>query len=294
MEIIKRKIFLEDSIDRNHNSPSWGVMTASTFYIKINLTQNIDDMGLFSDIDFVPLGKTAASKPNYTLLIDKLTDNFPASGFTFITTIVNPMIINPTGTTKNILRLPNSVESDYYNFGNLMVTGATDSKIEDVASYAKNNKYRTYLNIHTETYDNYKKVSIAGVDRIHSMNEPRIYVFDTNNDSKLGTINQDSGLRYLEYTGVSRTVVIDNIRLKIPLTEFYYIGEGWNMTNTSLSAITKEEYLFGIISPPEVQSDVFIDRGQTSVMDMHLRLSEIKNLSELARYGNGFYKLNKQ
>lgn len=263
--IIKRKIFLEDNIDRNYNSSTWGVMTASTFYIKINITQNIDDMGLFSDIDFVPFVKTA--NPNYTIL---------------------------TGTTKNIVRLPNSIESDYYNFGNSIISGATDSKIEDVASYAINNKYRTSLNIHTETYDNYKKVSVDGVDRIHSMNEPRIYVFDTPNDAKLGTINQTSGLRYLEYTGVSRSVVIDNIKMKIPLTEFYYIGEGWNMTNTSLSAITKEEYLFGIISPPEVESDVYIDRGQTSVIDMHLRLSEIKNLSELARYGNGFYKLNKQ
>jgi hypothetical protein len=292
MEIIKRKIFLEDSIDRNYNSSTWGVMTASTFYIKINITQNIDDMGLFSDIDFIPFGKTAESKPNYKLLTDKLS----GSGFTFpfMTSTVNPILINPTGTTKNIVRLPNSIESDYYNFGNSMISGATDSKIEDVASYARNNKYRTSLNIHTETYNNYKKVSISGVDRIHSMNEPRIYVFDTPNDLKLGTTKQDSGLRYLEYTGDSRTVVIDNIRIKIPLTEFYYIGEGWNMTNTSLSAITKEEYLFGIISPPEVQSDVYIDRGQTSVIDMHLRLSEIKNLSELARYGNGFYKLNKQ
>jgi hypothetical protein len=126
------------------------------------------------------------------------------------------------------------------------------------------------------------------------MGEPRIYVFSTPNDNNLGTDNQVYGLKYLDYTGESRTVVIDNISSTIPLTEFRYIGEGWNETNTSLSAITKEEYLFGIINTPEVQSDVFIDRGQTSVLDMHLRLSEIKNLGELSRYGNGFYKLNKQ
>jgi hypothetical protein len=29
-------------------------------------------------------------------------------------------------------------------------------------------------------------------------------------------------------------------------------------------------------------------------MDKHLRLSEIKDLNKLSRYGNGFYKLNKQ
>jgi F0F1-type ATP synthase membrane subunit a len=52
--------------------------------------------------------------------------------------------------------------------------------------------------------------------------------------------------------------------------------------------------LFGIISRPEVESDVFIDRGTISVMDYHLKLSEIKNLGQLTRYGNGFYKINKQ
>jgi hypothetical protein len=40
-------------------------------------------------------------------------------------------------------------------------------------------------------------------------------------------------------------------------------------------------------------SDVFIDRGVISVMDMHLRLSEIKDIKQLERYGNGFIKLNK-
>ena len=61
----------------------------------------------------------------------------------------------------------------------------------------------------------------------------------------------------------------------------------------SLSAITKEEYLFGIISQPEVRSDVFIDRTITSITDLHLRLSEIRNLDSLIRYGNGFYNITK-
>jgi hypothetical protein len=58
--------------------------------------------------------------------------------------------------------------------------------------------------------------------------------------------------------------------------------------------LTKEEYLFGIISPPEVQSDVFIDRGITTIFEKHLKLSEITNLDELARYGKGFYNLISQ
>jgi hypothetical protein len=101
-------------------------------------------------------------------------------------------------------------------------------------------------------------------------------------------------LQYKDYTGQTRTVIIDGAKKKTFVTSFSYVGEGINETNVSISALTKEEYLFGIISPPEVQSDVFIDRGITTVMDKHLKMSEIKNLGELIRYGNGYYKLTRE
>lgn len=292
MEVLKRKILLENSIDRNYNSPTWGSITATTFYLKINLTQNVDDMGLFTDIEYIPKENNNPSLPDYTLLLDKLN----SSGFTFpfMTGATSPIMTGITSTNRNILRMPSSVESDYYIYGNSAITGLTDSKIDDVKSYDRNNQYRIGFDTNTQVYINYDNLNILGVDRVYSMSEPRIYVFNTPNDSNLGTNSQIYGLQYLDYTGETREVVIDNIKSTIPLTQFRYIGEGWNETNTSLSAITKEEYLFGIINPPEVQSDVFIDRGQISVLDMHLRLSEIKNLGELSRYGNGFYKLNKQ
>jgi hypothetical protein len=292
MEVLKRKILLEDSIDRNYNSPTWGTMTATTFYLKINLTQKVDDMGLFTDIEYVPIDNVNPSLPDYTLLLNKLN----SSGFTFpfMTGAVSPTMTGITSTNSVILRMPSSVESNYYAYGNLSISGLTDSKIEDVKSYDKNNQYRVGFDTNTQNYNNYNNINITGVDRIYFMGEPKIYVFNTLNDSNLGTNNQIYGLQYLDYTGASRTVIIDDIKNTIPVTQFNYIGEGWNQTNLSLSAITKEEYLFGIINPPDVQSDVYIDRGKTSVLDMHLRLSEIKNLGELSRYGNGFYKLNKQ
>jgi len=292
MEVLKRKILIEDSVDRSYNSPTWGELTATTFYLKINLTQNMDDMGLFTDIEYIPKDDNASSQPDYTLLSDKLA--FSGISFPFMNGATNPIMPIISGTSQVTLRPPTSYVSDYYRFGNLPITGYTDSKIEDVKSYDENDQFRIGFNTHTETYLNYNDLSIDGVDRIKTMGEPKIYVFDTVDDSSLGTENQVYGLQYLEYTGISRSVVIDNIRTIIPTTKFRFIGEGFNETNTSLSALTKEEYLFGIISKPEVQSDVFIDRGQVTVMDMHLRLSEIKNLGELERYGNGYYKLNKQ
>jgi hypothetical protein len=55
-----------------------------------------------------------------------------------------------------------------------------------------------------------------------------------------------SGLKYLDYIDKNRDVLIDGETTTIPTT-FHYVGEGFNETNTSLSAISKE-YLFGIIS----------------------------------------------
>ena len=60
------------------------------------------------------------------------------------------------------------------------------------------------------------------------------------------------------------------------------------------SALTKEEYLFGIISKPEVKSDLFIDRGITTIFEKHLKLSEITNINELSRYGRGYFNVTKQ
>ncbi len=47
MEVLKRKILLENSVDKSYESKDWGGLTASTFYIKIILTQKMDDMGIF-------------------------------------------------------------------------------------------------------------------------------------------------------------------------------------------------------------------------------------------------------
>lgn len=291
METIKRKILLENSIDRS-NPKTWGTLTASTFYINVMLTQNVDDMGLFIDSEFIK--KDVSNTPvDYTILKTKLTD----LGYSF------PFMLGAqaqqtnslaTNTEKNTSRFPSKNEVDYYNFGNNSITGSTDSKIEDVRSYAKDNPFRILFDTKTDTYVNYKGNVINGVDRIKEKGEPTIYVFDTPNDVNLGTQNQTNGLQYLDYTGFVRTIKTEYGTNNINRTDFRYTSEGWNETNTSLSALTKLEYLFGIISPPEVESDVFIDRGTTSVTDLHLRLSEIKNLDQLSRYGNRLYKINKQ
>ncbi len=291
MELIKRKILLENSIDRT-NKKTWGTLSASTFYVNVMLTQNVDDMGLFIDSEYIK--KDVVNNPvDYSVLTQKLTQ----LGYTFPFMLgaqpqSTDLLANKT--EKRTLRFPSKTEANYYNFGDISLSGSTDSKLEDVRSYAKNNPFRILFDTTTETYVNYKGEIINGVDRIKINGEPIVYVFDTPNDVNLGTVNQKYGLQYMDYTGITRNVISENGFETIPLTNFTFKTQGWNETNISLSALTKEEYLFGIISPPEVESDVFIDRGTTSVTDLHLRLSEIKNLDQLSKYGNKLYKINRQ
>ena len=292
MEVIKRKILLEDSIDRTLNSPTWGTVTATTFFINVSVMQTIDDMGLFTDMSYISKSNLPQSQPDYTILTQKLS----ASGLTF-PFMVGLQPLNMTGLTEtdNItLKYPANTVSNYYHFGNLVITGSTDSKLDDLRSYNLNNPFIPGFNILTEQYIDYNNVSLSGVSRVVLTGNPYVYVFDTLDNAQIGTNNQIYGLLYKDFSGLTRTVTSEGVTTVIPDTEFRYIGQGINETNISLSALTKEEYLFGIISPPEVQNDVFIDRGVVSVMDMHLRLSEIKDLSGLAKYGNGYYNLTTQ
>ncbi len=292
METIKRKILLENSIDRSPNSATWGTLTANTFYINVFLTQTYDDMGVFSDLDFISADTTNPSVVNYTILNNKLLSSGITSSYMTIPTVYF------TGVTSNFekitLREPSKVVSDYYNYLYLSLTGTTDSKISELMSYNATQMFIPSFDIVKTTYQNYENINLSGVSRVTVLGEPKKYVFDTIVDANIGTNSQIYGLYYQDYTGQTKNTLINGINTTIPLTIVSYIGEGQNETNTSLSALFKEEYLFGIISKSEVKNDVFIDRGVTSVFEPHLRLSEIKTLGELTRYGNGFYKIVRQ
>jgi hypothetical protein len=298
MKLIKKQISLEEGISRNADQ-TYGLLTATTFGFNIMLEQTIDDMGVFTDFPYV-------NEPvDYTELIDKLT----ISGITFpFMSGQTPPSVILTAYTQYI-RYDNALVSDWYQDGDV-VTAYTESRLNALKSYNKNNRYIINFNIDTDQYLNYDNQTIYGVsritDRISGDTGTTTYVFDANNDINIGTPNQTSGLLFTEsniilnaskqnkfdfnnkkYTK-GESLLINN------LSKVNYKAEGWNNTNTSLSALTKEEYLFGIINSPEVFSDVFIDRGSTTVMEYHLKLSEVESIEHLEWYGNGFYNINKK
>lgn len=229
MEIIKRKIKLNN--------------LKNDFYLKIPLTQNIDDMGLISDL--------------------------PYEG-------------NKISKTVN----------EYFKEGGIVIS-ATDSKLKQLKTYDADNEYKVGFDIDKAVYNNYKNDKINGVSRVTKINGDNItYVFNGENNNKLGTSGQTTGILY-EDNPIDGLPINGDLDSEITISKVQYKSEGWNNTNTSLDPQIREGYLLGIINEPEVDNDVFINRGGVSVLDKHLRLSEIESLDHLIRYGNGFYNINR-
>jgi hypothetical protein len=275
MDVIKRKILLETLISRNPDV-TYGTITAHTININVFLTQSIDDIGIFTDMPYISATTIQQNLPEFSY------------------------DLRPDGRDA----------SYYYNFGN-RVTGFTDSKLNAYKTYRRGVPYIQNFDLEIDQYYNYQGILVDGRKKITSVATNAsisavTYVDKANNDSTIGTPAQTTGIQYTTYPITGSTSVFNlfpNLRYVFTSinrenpsainTTFSYIDEGWNEHNTSLSAITKEEIYFGIVSPPEVQTDVFIERGQVSALERHLRLSEIENVEHLMRYGGGFYNVSK-
>lgn len=71
-------------------------------------------------------------------------------------------------------------------------------------------------------------------------------------------------------------------------TETFFQDEIYN------GMVTRSEHFLGFVDDPQIFSDIFVERGQMSVMEKNFRLTEIDNTGELDVYGNGYFKIRKQ
>jgi hypothetical protein len=59
------------------------------------------------------------------------------------------------------------------------------------------------------------------------------------------------------------------------------------------SAITKNEVLLNVIDEPEVQTNVYVERGKNSALERIQRLGEVDNVGDLEKYGYKFFNVIK-
>lgn len=75
------------------------------------------------------------------------------------------------------------------------------------------------------------------------------------------------------------------------LTLFFEPSSGFTENNLTAVPITKEEVLLKVIDQPQIQTNVFVERGKNSAYERIQRLGEVDNLADMLNYGYGFYNV---
>lgn len=224
------------------------------FSIPIFLTQNFEDVGLFSVMPYIQK---------------------------------SPLLTIPPSDFIGIGR-PKGITISMYYGDEVKVTGTTDDgNIVEVQSYIVNPingnpNFRSGVNMAKDI-----QFTFDGVDSISSNKIE--YTIGANPNDVINT-----GIHYTTYLDEyvdkidTKTGEIDRYNK----TEFNYKTKGRTEFNTSLSAITKEEEFLGIVFPQEVRNEVFIERGEEDIFEKHMIMAEIKTVDDIEEYRNG-YLINK-
>lgn len=74
-------------------------------------------------------------------------------------------------------------------------------------------------------------------------------------------------------------------------TLFFEQSSGLTDDNLTAVPITKLESLLKVYDQPQIQTDVFVERGKNSAYERVQRLGEVDNLGDLLNYGYGFFNV---
>jgi hypothetical protein len=152
-----------------------------------------------------------------------------------------------------------------YNYTTVpfLVTGYTESTINDLAQYGpKSSLYGGKFKL---------GIQVTGT----SGNVGTVWGEDPSGLYTAYTINQ---IDYFDYED---------------FTLFMVYSSGLTQDDIVMSGLTKNEALINVIDQPEVQTDIFIERGKNSALEFVERLGEVDNVGDLEKYGYGFFNVKK-
>jgi len=236
----------------NYVLTSSGQKILNTIDVDLFITQNVDDMGIFTDKSFVFTGDTLTVKP-------------------------------PGYNSFEYGRLPGAPVEFYY-YSDVTVTGSTDDGyLNQVRSYRvdtnNNPVYVPYLNTSDDTDNVFNGVISEDSEKI-------IYKIGASPSDILNT-----GVGFTTYKNkFVKTKDEYGKNLSYFKTDFEINNGGWDSNNVSLSAIFKKEEYLGIVFPPEVESVVFINRGVADIFERHSLLSELKTTNDIDTNRGGFIR----
>lgn len=163
--------------------------------------------------------------------------------------------------TGDSINLISSQTSDNYTSIPIIVSGFTQSRIEELRQYGKN-------------------PFITGK------------CIQKDGENCWGVITSQVSIpsSFTAYT-IQGTNYID---FEEGYTVYLFNSSGFTSNWMVQSAMTKNEALLNVVFDPEVQSDIFIERGKNSALERVERIGEVDNIGDLENYGYGFFNLETQ
>lgn len=152
-----------------------------------------------------------------------------------------------------------------YNYTTIpfLVSGYTESTINDLAQYGpKNNLYSGKFKLGVQVTG-----TTGSVGTVWGPDPDGLYT--------AYTINQ---IDYFDYED---------------FTLFMVYSSGFTQDNIIMTGLTKNEALINVIDQPEVQTNVFVERGKNSALEYIERIGEVDNVGDLEKYGYGFFNVKK-
>jgi len=167
------------------------------------------------------------------------------------------------------------------------ITGTTQHRLDLVKSYDPNNPYIIGVNgVFTISQDINGLITSVGytIDNIN-------YTTWLTDDIKISGVTQPPNLNdndtVRSYIPIESTRTVNSRRTIYP-TVFSYTTQP---IIEDEYFIFKEDVKMGVVFPPKVQDEIFIERQRLSVFEKHSRLSDIQTLDDLIEYRNGFYNV---
>jgi hypothetical protein len=143
----------------------------------------------------------------------------------------------------------------------MIISGFTSQKLDLITTYSNTNPYQ--IGVNGVTNINYNPANLTAI------------------------------------TSVSYTIGDINYITEFPtlVTKFFTYYSGYDFEpyitfpNRQNTFDIKEEAKMGLVFPPKVSNELFIERMNLAVFERYSRLSEIKNLGTLTNYRNGYYNI---
>ena len=142
-----------------------------------------------------------------------------------------------------------------------MISGFTSHKLDVVTTYSKTNPFQ---------------VGVNGVTSIEY--DPLT--------TDIKRINYTIG--EIDYTTLYQPKISDKLGATSHPTTFRTNLSGYDFDSYFS---VKEEAKMGVVFPPKISNELFIERMDIAVFERHSRMSEIKTLEGLIDYRNGYYNI---